>query len=145
MIYAMGAFDSPAPDNKDNGYQYYKVAHKVLQDDLLEEGSLQLVQALSIMANFLQLSNRPNAGHLTLGVAIRMAIGLGLHTPSTSWRCSPLDQEMRSRIWWSLVTMDAGCAVTFGRPPGVGRRLLMSVNLPINCLDEVSGTGAKSS
>lgn len=137
MVFAMGAFDL-ATDDSDLGHQYYEIAHKALQHDLLEEGSLQLVQGLAIMANYLQRSNRPNAGHLTMGLAIRMAVGLGLHTPLTSWRCSPLGQEMRSRVWWALVTMEAGCSVTFGRPPGVGRAQLRSVPLPINCDDQVS-------
>lgn len=90
------------------------------------------------MANYLQRSNRPNAGYLVLGVAIRMAIGLGLHTPITSWRCSPLEREMRSRVWWCIVSLESGCSMTFGRPNGIGLADLSAVPIPINCHDEVS-------
>ncbi|KAL1407735.1 lactose regulatory protein lac9 and GAL4-like protein [Vanrija albida] len=135
MIFAMGAFDG-AMDESDPGYAYYEVARSALQRDMLEEGSLQLVQGLAIMANYLQRANRPNAGYLTLGLAIRMAVGLGLHTPLAGWHGSPLEKEMRSRVWWSIISLESGCSVTFGRPQGVGSVYLGAVPLPINCSDE---------
>jgi transcriptional regulatory protein GAL4 len=103
---------------------------------MLEEGTLPLVQGLAIMANYLQRSNRPNAGYMVLGWAIRMSIALGLHTPVANRRCSPLEREMRVRVWWSIVTLEAGCSVTFGRPNAIGPVQLHSLPAPLNINDE---------
>lgn len=136
MIFAMGAFDLATSPDADDGDRYYQVAWSALQNDMLEEGTLQLVQGLGIMANYLQRSHRPNAGYICLGMAIRMALALGLHTPTTSSRSLPLDKEMRVRVWWALVTLEAGCSVTFGRPHALGSAALSALPWPVNCEDE---------
>lgn len=136
MIFAMGAFDLATVDGIDDGDRFYQAAWAALQRDMLEQGTLELVQGLGIMANYLQRSNRPNAGYICLGIAIRMALALGLHMPTTSQRSTPLEKEMRTRVWWALVTLEAGCSVTFGRPHALGTAALKTVPLPINCDDE---------
>lgn len=136
MIFAMGAFDAAKEDKSDDGHSYYEKAREALHSDMLEDGTLELVQGLAIMGNYLQRSNRPNAGFVCLGLAIRMAVALGLHDPSTSARLSPFDQESRKRVWWCLITNETGCSVTFGRPNGVGAALSGPMPLPLNIDDE---------
>lgn len=41
-----------------------------------------------------------------LGVAMRIAQRLGIHTETMNARCTALEAEMRRRLWWSLVTFD---------------------------------------
>ena len=41
-----------------------------------------------------------------LSVAIRIAQRMGIHNESTYVKCSPLESEMRRRLWWSLVIFD---------------------------------------
>ncbi|WVW84377.1 hypothetical protein I302_106411 [Kwoniella bestiolae CBS 10118] len=136
MIFAMGALDLAQTEEDDDGYRYYQIARQSMDREILEGGTLPLVQGLAIMANYLQRSNRPNAGYLCLGMAIRMATALGLHIPATSKRHTPLEKEIRVRAWWSIVTLEAGCAVTFGRPHAHGPLQLAGMPLPINCDDE---------
>jgi transcriptional regulatory protein GAL4 len=136
MIFAMGALDRKRSEDDNDGSRYYDTARQSLQRDMLEEGTLPLAQGLAIMANYLQRNNRPNAGYICLGWAIRMATALGLHTPVTSWRCSPLEKEMRIRVWWAITTLEAGCSVTFGRPVAISSGLLSTVPLPLNIEDE---------
>lgn len=137
MIFSIGAFDLSA-DNVDCAERYYEVAYRDLQDGLFEHSSLELVQGLTIMATYLQRSDRPQAGHLALGLAVRMAVGLGLHTPRSSWDSEPLEQEMRCRVWWSLVTLETRFSVLFERPVAISPALLRTARLPINCHDEAS-------
>ncbi|KAL1408335.1 hypothetical protein Q8F55_005143 [Vanrija albida] len=136
MVFAMGALDSGTSAQSADGNKYYLVARRALQRDILEGGTLALVQGLAIMPNYLQRSGRPNAGYMCLGWALRMAMTLGLHTPVTSPRCTPFEREMRLRVWWAVVTMEAGCSVTFGRPHPAGAFQLDAAPLPINCDDE---------
>ncbi|KIR52716.1 nuclear protein [Cryptococcus gattii Ru294] len=136
MIFAMGALDLAQSEEDDDGHGYYEIARQSMDREILEGGTLPLVQGLAIMANYLQRNNRPNAGYLCLGMAIRMATALGLHTPTTGKKCSALEKEMRIRVWWSLVALEAGCAVTFGRPHSVGPLQLAAIPLPLNVDDE---------
>ena len=41
-----------------------------------------------------------------LGVAIRIAQRMGLHSESTLAKCTPVEAEMRRRLWWSLTLFD---------------------------------------
>lgn len=51
-----------------------------------------------------------------VGVATRMAIGMGLHTSST-YENIPVDvSEYRKRIFWSLYMMDRVVSMALGRP-----------------------------
>jgi transcriptional regulatory protein GAL4 len=136
MIFAMGAFDLGTDGGADKAHQYFETARTILRQILLDEGSMELVQALAIMGNYLQRRDSPNSGYMCLGFAIRMAMALGLHNPAAARGSSVLDDEMRYRVWWGLVTLEAGCSFTFGRPPIVGYASLLAVRLPLNIEDE---------
>lgn len=82
----------------------------------LESGSLVLVQAFTLLSNISQKRNKSNSGSMYLGIALRMAIGLGLHRELPLWNIKPFEREVRRRVWWVLVTFDAGASITFGRP-----------------------------
>ncbi|KAJ8102338.1 fungal-specific transcription factor domain-containing protein [Lipomyces tetrasporus] len=102
---------------------FYQNVKMHLTADVFETGSLPLVQALILLSNYVQKRNRPNSGWNFIGLAHRMATGLGLHREFPGWSSSPLKQEMRRRAWWGLYMFDAGAAITFGRPvswPDVG-------------------------
>ncbi|KAI1080426.1 C6 transcription factor [Whalleya microplaca] len=42
-----------------------------------------------------------------LGIAVRIARRLGIHSESISAKCTPFEAEMRRRLWWALVLFDA--------------------------------------
>lgn len=95
---------------------FYQSARMRLTGNLLETGSLPLVQALTLWSNYVQKRNKPNTAWNYLGLAVRMATGLGLHREFPDWKSLPLKQEMRRRAWWGLYIFDSGSAITFGRP-----------------------------
>ena len=41
-----------------------------------------------------------------LGVAIRIAQRMGIHSEPALAKCTPLEAEMRRRLWWSLIIFD---------------------------------------
>lgn len=139
MIFATGAFDAALEGDIDNnGEQYYEKARAALQEDLLLGGSLTLVQGLTIMAIWLQRMSRPNAGYICLGLAIRMAITLGIHVSmhtSKNAGLSVLESEMRHRTYWGLVALETGHCMTYGRPHGFNIPSLSTTKLPINTDD----------
>jgi transcriptional regulatory protein GAL4 len=136
MVLAMGTLDSGTRDGADDGSRYYLLAREALRTDMLQGGSLPMVQGLCIMGNYLQRSGRPNAGYIAGGWALRMAMALGLHTPLPAGSGTPLERETRLRVWWCLATTEAGCSVTFGRPHMAGAFQLDATPLVVNCPDE---------
>ncbi|KAK4947643.1 hypothetical protein LTR10_013589 [Elasticomyces elasticus] len=109
----------------------------------LETGNLGLVQAFALAANYLQKRNRPNSGYIYGGIAVRLAVSLGLHKDFHGWAATPFKQEVRRRVWWSLCVLDVGATVTYGRPlnwPQVGVETAFPLNIHERDLEPTSSS-----
>ncbi|KAI5776724.1 fungal-specific transcription factor domain-containing protein [Geopyxis carbonaria] len=96
---------------------YQKVNESFFRLDFFSYGTLEGVQALALMGAYLQKRDNPNTGYNCLGMAMRMALGLGLHRDIAEGKGrNTLGMEIRRRIWWTLYIFDVGASVTFGRP-----------------------------
>lgn len=119
--------------NHNADIHYYQEASRHLSWDILQRGTLSLVQALALLANYLQKRNRPNSGFTLLGVAMNMAQGIGLHRELSGPSITAFTREIRRRVWWTLFIFDSGARVTFGRPTlSLGG---VSIQLPRNLND----------
>lgn len=114
-VLAIGAHSGELCDQNAD-IHFYREASQYLSWDILHRGTLSLVQAFALLANYLQKRNRPNSGFTLLGIAVNMAQGLGLHREFSGPAVSPFNMEIRRRIWWTLFIFDSGARVTFGRP-----------------------------
>jgi transcriptional regulatory protein GAL4 len=135
IVAALGAFVTNPSSSDETSLSIFRTAKRYLAVNALETGNLTLVQAFAMSAMFLQKINKPNTGYNYGGVAIRMAIGLGLHKEFGSQLMSPFKQELRRRVWWSLCVLDVGATITYSRPliwPQVG----VDVALPSNIREE---------
>ncbi|KAF2098066.1 hypothetical protein NA57DRAFT_57231 [Rhizodiscina lignyota] len=96
---------------------YFHAARSRFSVEVLESGTLELVQACLLMGNYLQKTDRPNTGWNFTGIAYRMAVGLGLHRELTS--SIPTDafaRERRRQVFWTLYCFESGFSITTGRP-----------------------------
>lgn len=135
VIAALGAFSS-ATEPTDVDTVLFKEAEKRFSVDMLKTGNISLVQATVLMANYLQKRNRPNSGYNYLGLARRMAMGIGLHKELNHPKVNLLKLEEKRRIWWCLFVFDSGATITFSRPmdfPTGG----IEVDIPNNVQDTV--------
>ncbi|KLJ11490.1 transcriptional regulatory protein GAL4 [Blastomyces silverae] len=115
-VLALGAW-TLGDDNVDIHETFYNEANRYLQDvSVFEVGNLACVQAFLLLSNYTQKRNKPNTGWNYLGLAIRMALSLGLHKEFPEWNISLLQREMRRRVWWGTFIFDSGASITFGRP-----------------------------
>ncbi|KAL5358144.1 fungal-specific transcription factor domain-containing protein [Aspergillus floccosus] len=115
-VLALGAW-SIGDDSSDIDITFYQEARGHLQRvSVFETGNLTLVQALLLLSNYAQKRNKPNTGWNFLGLAVRMAMSLGLHKEFPGWKISLLQREIRRRLWWGVYIFDSGAAKTFGRP-----------------------------
>ncbi len=98
-----------------------------LLPDPHEEGSILCVETLALTGYFMQNLNRRDAAFLYIGMALRMAISLGLHQEVSSSPTNPaafgsapvLDEtarERRRRVWWSIYSLDRIVSAKSGNP-----------------------------
>lgn len=136
-ILALGAW-SIGDDTSDLDITFYQEARGHLQQvSVFETGNLTLVQALLLLSNYAQKRNKPNTGWNFLGLAVRMAMSLGLHKEFPGWKISLLQREIRRRIWWGVYIFDSGAAKTFGRPILLPEESVMDAKHVLNIHDEV--------
>ncbi|KAH3903530.1 galactose-responsive transcription factor GAL4 SCDLUD_001171 [Saccharomycodes ludwigii] len=121
---------------------YYDKVKEFFNGSVFERGSIQLVTALTLLSNYTQKRDKPNTGWNFLGLAVRMAIGLGLYK-EFDWYSTPIngskyvnDLELRRRLWWGIYIFDAGAAITFGRPVNLPKDFTDDLLLPSNIDDE---------
>ncbi|KAE8356860.1 fungal-specific transcription factor domain-containing protein [Aspergillus coremiiformis] len=122
-----------------DAYDFYAAARSHMSLRMLEVGSLLTVQAFLLMGNYLQKRDRPNTGYNCIGMAYRMALGLGLHRelPSGAKKDS-LFHERRRVVWWIVYSFDSGFGLTTGRPV-VASDAFIETRLPRN-IDEAEYT-----
>lgn len=117
------------------GFEYFTHALQLLPD-AHEEGSITCVETLALIGYFMQNMNRRDAAFLYIGMALRMAISLGLHQEVSSFPSPegfpPLDEatrEHRRRVWWSIYSLDRILSVKSGNPLTIQDEDI-GVNLP---------------
>lgn len=87
------------------GFSYFQAALKLLPD-IHEEGSVLFVEVLGLISYFMQILNRRDAAFLYIGLAVRMAVSLGLHQEVHNTLMNETELEHRRRVWWSTYSMD---------------------------------------
>ncbi|OJJ40046.1 hypothetical protein ASPWEDRAFT_33383 [Aspergillus wentii DTO 134E9] len=97
------------------GFKYFKHALRFLPD-IHEEGSIFFVEVLCYVAYYMQNLNRRDAAFLYIGLALRMAISLGLHQEVSDPDISDIDRDRRRRAWWSVYSLDRILSVKSGNP-----------------------------
>lgn len=101
IVATMGAF-AASETLPEVDLALFEAAKARMTIDMFETGNLTLVQALTLTSNYVQKRNKPNSGYNYLGLAKRMAFGLGLYKEFPAWHQKPLMLETRRRVFWSL-------------------------------------------
>ena len=97
------------------GFAYFKYALAFLPN-VYEDGSILFIEVLSYVAYYMQTINRRDAAYLLIGIALRMAISLGLHQEISDKDMDSDMREHRRRVWWSTYSMERLLCVTSGHP-----------------------------
>lgn len=97
------------------GFEYFTHALELLPD-MHDEGSTLFVETLALVGYFMQNLNRRDAAFLYVGMALRMAITLGLHQETSDPNLDVAAKEHRRRVWWSVYSLDRIQSVKSGNP-----------------------------
>ncbi|KAK4195296.1 fungal-specific transcription factor domain-containing protein, partial [Triangularia verruculosa] len=119
-IFAIGSqFSDLSPKDRVSAIEtFLERAKKFVGLDLIDMHNVGVVQTLLLMTLLLQSTPFPSRCWTSLGVAGRVAQGLGLHTEAGRRGRSELEREVRRRAWHGCVILDM-CSIvsmTFGRP-----------------------------
>ncbi|KPI35291.1 putative transcriptional regulatory protein [Cyphellophora attinorum] len=105
----------------------------------LEHTDTQTVQALLLMHQYCMATQRSAQIWTSHAATIRVAIQLGLHSASRLRSLSPIEAEVRKRIWFGCIILDRTLSTTFGRPPAIPNsfvRLPLPENMTLDALSK---------
>lgn len=138
LALAIQFMDPPSSDRARLANVFAARARGLCKLDLFDDGSLASIQALLLMTMYLQSSTFPNRCWNCIGVTCRLAQGLGLHieSPQLLAKLTPLEVEMRRRIWHGCTMLDTIVSTTLGRPMMLYKFGQVPVPLPLPVDDD---------
>jgi hypothetical protein len=104
----------------DRAEVFYLVA-KAQHDPLtgFEDADFWSIQALLLMAVFMLTKSKRNTAYALIGMAVRSAYALGLHSEATLVAFDGMEQTARRNLWKSLFVMERFVALSLGRPSAI--------------------------
>ncbi|KAI8963458.1 hypothetical protein F5Y11DRAFT_365044 [Daldinia sp. FL1419] len=108
---------------------FFDRAQSLVKLDIWDTGSIELVQYLLLLSQYLQSVTNPHQTWMVVGTAIRIAQGLGLHLPQTYVGLK--DSKMKGlvrRLWHGCVLMDRMTSVTHGRPSMISGHIALAAS-----------------
>lgn len=104
----------PKP-SKSPGWHFYEVSRRLLAD-VVVSSSMTSVQACVLQGIFLPSAKSRDAGYNLLGLALRMAVNMGMHRSFGTDSLHAHVRELRNRLWWSVYVAERIFSVEMGRP-----------------------------
>ena len=98
-IFACGTLHRSWRDGKK-----YLETSRSLVDMWSDDLTLDHARTALLNGIFLVEENLKSAGWIWIGFAARVSFDIGLHCEAGTW--SPVEEEMRRRVWWSVYTCD---------------------------------------
>ncbi|KAL2353853.1 fungal-specific transcription factor domain-containing protein, partial [Cryomyces antarcticus] len=112
---------------------FYQRAYELCKGQILQGASLETVQYLLLMGQYLQGTQKSVQTWATHGLAVKAAYSLGLHSSDANTRYSPIVQETRRRTWYGCVVLDRSLSMTFGRPHAIPEdHVRLSLPMPLD-------------
>ncbi|VUC27461.1 unnamed protein product [Clonostachys rosea] len=108
--------DAPANERKERAAPFVRRSRHLMRLDFLDHGDLSTIQALLILARYLQNTGLSTRFWNVVGTAHRMAQGLGLHLEIDRGTASELETDIRRRVWYSCVCLETVAGMLTGRP-----------------------------
>ncbi|KAF3764022.1 hypothetical protein M406DRAFT_51388, partial [Cryphonectria parasitica EP155] len=97
------------------GWHFYEISRKLLPD-VIVSSSMTSVQVCVLQGIFLPSAKSRDAGYNLLGLALRMAVNMGMHRSFGTESLHPHVRELRNRLWWSVYVAERMFSVEMGRP-----------------------------
>ncbi|PLB46090.1 hypothetical protein P170DRAFT_479009 [Aspergillus steynii IBT 23096] len=96
---------------------FFQRSQKFLNVIDLDKGDLALIQTLLLTATYLQGGESPSKCWNMIGLACRVAQGLGMHSLKADRNRKSAEIQMRRRVWHGCIMLDLASSMMLGRPP----------------------------
>ncbi|ETS73024.1 hypothetical protein PFICI_15199 [Pestalotiopsis fici W106-1] len=118
IIFAIGVSfsDIPPAEKEAAARTFFLRAKSFIGLDMLDINNIGLAQVMLLVTIFLQSTPFPSRCWHAIGIACRVAQGLGLHTYKPRRGESQLEIEISRRTWQGCVILDMTVSMTLGRP-----------------------------
>ncbi|KAF9889017.1 hypothetical protein FE257_007994 [Aspergillus nanangensis] len=132
MIHSSSAV--PLMEHMGRADQFFRRSLSILAGMHPLDATLESVQALLLLAQYVQGTQRSAQTWTFVNAAIERAVEMGLFQSSGPHHrgISPVEAEMRRRTWWMCFMMDRMCSMTFGRPPLIPNSHMNTMELPLD-------------
>ncbi|KAF7558129.1 hypothetical protein G7Z17_g144 [Cylindrodendrum hubeiense] len=136
MVLAIGASEQARAKTKSQ-LSHHHFFQAAVQDlgSVMGASDIDCIQCLLLLCIF--GSNEPQLVNLwyTVGLALRLAVGIDLHRHETVATKSLVEAEMCKRLFWSVYTMDRSISIAMGRPLGI-QDADITIPLPLSISDD---------
>lgn len=140
MVFAHGAEFCKSLSETEAGRMaadFVDKAKRIVFAHMFRQESLELVQSLLLMCQYLQSTLELNQCWSLVGLMTRTAISLGLHfNPPASDTLTTIEREVRKRVWFGCFMIDRTLSMKLGRPPSILSATAFDVDLPLNVDDQ---------
>ncbi|KAF2092500.1 hypothetical protein NA57DRAFT_50066, partial [Rhizodiscina lignyota] len=127
----------PEHDIFDKASPFVSRARNIIFSHVFKNTDLALVQAMLLLSHYLQGILELNECWNLVGLMIRSAISIGLHqNPSEDKSLTPVEKEIRKRVWWGCFILNRTLSMKFGRPPSIMVDDALNVDLPFDVDDQ---------
>lgn len=119
----------PKP-SRSPGWPFYEISRRLLPD-VVVSSSMTSIQICVLQGIFLPSAESRDAGYNLLGLALRMAVNMGMHRSFGAEALHPNVRELRNRLWWSVYVAERIFSVEMGRPLAINDAEI-DAPLPVN-------------
>ncbi|KAF2801517.1 uncharacterized protein BDZ99DRAFT_492508 [Mytilinidion resinicola] len=108
-----------ASERSANSDVFFRRALALCEKQIRHGTSLEVVQFLLLMSQYLQGTERSIETWNVHGLTVKAAYQLGLHSRDALNQYPPLEREIRKRTWFGCVVLDRTLSMTMGRPASI--------------------------
>ena len=103
-------------EDRDRALNKYRFAMEqaLARANLLTSSSFMVLQAFVLFLICVRRQDETRLVWTLAGVAIRVALSLGLHRDGEQFHLPPFEVEMRRRLWWTIITLDTRASEDHG-------------------------------
>ncbi|KAI5853454.1 fungal-specific transcription factor domain-containing protein [Tricharina praecox] len=97
--------------------KYFNAGRRMIE--MTDIRDIYSIQAVLLMAIYLQSSTRMSTCYSYVGIALCAAVKMGMHRAVPDARFNPIEREVRKRIFWTCWKMDTYVGAILGLPKGI--------------------------
>lgn len=118
---------------QDEGERYFVAAKSML--DVTNIADVYSIQTMFMLTMFLQCSGNLKSCYSYMGIALRAAIAEGLHRKNSLVGPTPIEDESKKRLFWTVYKVDIYMNCIMGLPQSISQKAV-NMELPKDLDDE---------